>query len=518
MDLSKLSDSDLEAIAKNDMSAVSDAGLMALTGEQPQQPESTDMAPTAEAALQGVGQGLTLGYLPEIQARTAQGLQYILPESMGGGGNQSYEELKKEFKNREASLKQGSPSAYTAGLVGGSVALPLPGAGAAKGATVAARTAHAALKGAAVGGGIGGLQNIEDSENMSLKENLEERLDRAIKGAALGGALGAGFQSAAEGIKAIAKPAKEYLAGKVMGLQGQSAKAEKLIKQGKIEPLTKFMDEQGMLLPGATTKKVMEKSQKIIDDTGKEIGDVYSKIAKETAEGVNLENATPESINNFLKNQLDSQSVADDVIREAKQRLDIGEIDDAAFRAIENESNRLAKHGNSIEEFLRYRKGLDDRLNNVYKKQFVQDLTDKEEALLTMRRAVKTRMDNNIESIDQALSSKNSKLLKDLNDRYGKAKTLFDVSSKYETKGAAKSLIGLPETIAGGGAAGAIGGIPGVLGGIGTAIGLKTARKYGPGLGYQTLKGAEAAAKSAAPMMSTQKTVVPWLMMNREEK
>lgn len=168
----------------------------------------TEQTGAAEAAIQGFGQGETLGYLPEINARVAQATQYVLPESMGGGGNENYAQLKDYFTRQNQTMKQEHPYASLGGNVAGALAsAPLGGVvtkgigGAARmipGLTTAAEAAPAiarAGEAAATGAGYGAAMNPEEGS----------RLQNAKSGALLAGGLSAVGQAGAAAFPYIAR-------------------------------------------------------------------------------------------------------------------------------------------------------------------------------------------------------------------------------------------------------------------------------------------------------------------------
>jgi hypothetical protein len=99
-------------------------------------------------------------------------------------------------RGREAALadqtlaKEQHPQAYLAGQLAGAVAMPVPGAGAMKAATVGAR-ALGGLKAGAIGGGLYGA-----GEATSEGQALPDVAKSAGLGAAVGGPLGAGIGAA----------------------------------------------------------------------------------------------------------------------------------------------------------------------------------------------------------------------------------------------------------------------------------------------------------------------------------
>ncbi|MFN9972342.1 MAG: hypothetical protein ACK58T_20875 [Phycisphaerae bacterium] len=529
MDLSKLSDADLEAVSKGDMSKVSDDGLAALAGgEGPVQPKESK---PLEAALQGFGQGAGFGYLPEMQAGAGKAMEWIANKAGANIPEESYEEKLKAFRGRDKSLQQDSTGAYAFGNIGGAIAVPIPGLGAAKAATTAGKVGMAALKGGAQGAALAGLQNVSEGTPSITEDamaNLKERGKNALSGATIGGAFGAAGQAAGDALPALSQKLKTYLAGKQMGLTGQTKKAEKLIKNKRIEGIADFMDQEGMLGIGKNTEDVLAKTKEITDTTGKQIGSIYKTLNnKIIKEGIDPNNPNQvQGLNMILgEASINPKSIADDIVAKAKSEFDSGKMDDATFNAISKEAERLSKRQGTIEDLFEHRKDLDGRLSKIYEKPFV-DMSEKETALLSMRSSLKDRLDKHIGAIDTMYpKSKELPKLKELNDQFSKAADIKNVAEKYVIKGQTKNMLGLPEWVAAAGAGGgayASGDDP--VGSLAKAAavgaGLRLGRTYGPTTMYQASKGAAYAGKAAAksPSLATKGLISPWINMKNDEE
>lgn len=222
----------------------SESGASTPLPQVPAEPQTTAM----EAGLQGFGQGGTLGYLPEMQAGTAWGINQLgslkdkLAKAVGADSlvsedqklrdqgfklpeDESYDDLKNYFQRQDKTMKAEHPTASLAGNVGGAIAtIPVGGAlmkgtmGAAKfipGVTRAAELASAAektveasklakaglnvTKAAGQGAGYGFAMNPEVDQN---NPNPDAGIDARIENAKTGAMFGAGFGAAGEGLKA----------------------------------------------------------------------------------------------------------------------------------------------------------------------------------------------------------------------------------------------------------------------------------------------------------------------------
>lgn len=469
-------------------------------------------------AIAGAAQGVTLGHAPEIAAGLVSGVQEITKTP--GEQVPGYGERLEEYRGLKEELKEQSPVSFTMGEMAGTSVLPIPGASAARGGSALIRGAKAVGKGALEGAAFGAAYNPELPPEATMLDEFSARAEQAKEGLGIGGAVGGVTGATREAVSAVAEPIKKYFAGKTMGLGGQAGKAEKLYKQGKLDKSIDFMEQEGMLGVKASPESTYYTSKKILDETGKDIGETYKKVSNDLSQGVSMETATPEDIKNFVNSQLSSKNIADEAVLNAKQQFDVGDIDVAELNAVKREANRLAKHGDDISELLRYRKSLDKRLEKIWKKPFV-DMTEKEQALIAMRSLVKDKIDNHIQAIDRVSGGSNLELLKKLNERYSRASDIHDVAQKYYIKGKSKNLVGLPELIVGG--SGAVAGgvsaddpISGIAKGASAGLLYGIGRKYGPGASY---RGTQALQKKLEGSNKLPRTVVvPWLEMTREEQ
>jgi hypothetical protein len=216
MDLSKLSEADLSAIASGDMTKVSDEGLTHISSQPPEvsDPRAT-RAPavvkpepsSGKAAAAGVSQGLTFGYTPQIVGGIASLLgkaqDYFNPVKDPSTGatipRVDYTKARDATTHDIDEAKSAHPGAYFGGALAGSAA---PGALAAKATKGLGLVKGGALAGAA----IGSLSNPGDKEGV-VHNPLEGDFqgdDRAVNagiGAGAGAALGGLSQLIGKGAK-----------------------------------------------------------------------------------------------------------------------------------------------------------------------------------------------------------------------------------------------------------------------------------------------------------------------------
>jgi|GEM_PF-5019977 len=471
-----------------------------------QAPPAQDQFSPAEAVVEGFGQGASLGYLPKLQAAS---MSILHPEL-------TYEKALKQMLERGQAIQAEEPVASAAGTVGGALALPIPGAASVKGATLAAKVGRAATTGGAVGFAA------NPGENLSLEENLMARLKSAGLGAGLGGIA----QSAGSGLASL--PEKLSKTKTMMALKqagGRFKDFKETIKKGTGKKIEQFMQKEGMLTPGKTFENVAEKADEIVDDAGKQIQKTYQDVTESSAKELNLETATPQNIQNILSTKPNATQMADEFLTESAEKLTGKSGGQQALKTIEGELQNLKALGDepSIGQMLDYRKSLDDniRWNKTYGESpaAMQRLRD-------LRNAVQGRINKHIDALDTAFKSKNTALLKKINERYSNAKTVQNMSQDKLAREEARSVFGLLPVITGTGLASAEiaqGKDPttALAHGLLTAGATRAARTYGPGLTYQAARGAEALTRRTAPLerIPVQSYTLPWLLMgNKNER
>lgn len=206
MDLSKLSDDDLQAIAAGDMSKVSDAGLRLVAGK-PEIKASIQAGAQAKPQLRDVLatlQGPTFGFGDEIIGGVVGGAKTLFNDKPFA---QNYDETRDFVRGAVAQQQKEAPfrtglSQFVASLpVGGPLARLLPGAG-------------GLMKQAAVSGGLGAVSGAINALGDSEAKDAVGMATDAGKGAGLGLAMGAAGLPVMRGVSA---------AGSVLASQADNA-------------------------------------------------------------------------------------------------------------------------------------------------------------------------------------------------------------------------------------------------------------------------------------------------------
>lgn len=500
-------------MADNQMELLEKAKLIqrAKAIQQQKKAQETSDSRMGEAALQGFGQGATLGYLPEMQAGLEQGLSKVLPEDMGGGDDLTYAQRLQQMKERGQSLEQKHPVASGIGNVAGSLTtLPFGGA-AAKGASGLAKIAKGAGVGAAYGAAINPNQSGQDANF-----NLMQRLENAGYGAALGGSGEALLAGGSAALKNLSEKLKSSSVMKQIG--ANASQIRKILQKDEIPKIEGFLKDENLMTLGKTVEDVAERAQSVMDETGPAIGKLYedAQMASQTI-GVGQ------------KNRISGPELADEIIKDTKEKYKAHANRDMVIKEIEQSVAPLRDMGDNpnIVDIHNYRKSLDENINWSQK---AQERDAVQKAFIDARNKVADKTKQVIESVDQSLGSEQTSLLKNLNARYSSAATVSNIATQGSAREMSRALMGAGVI---GGGAGIIttgadiargGDVAGAIGkGLAVGAGAALARKYGTPIAYKAGKAAGAIGKAASsasnrPGAVAAGIVSPWVQMREKDK
>lgn len=216
-------------------------GAIRLSPDQIQQGRYLDDVGGFESFLRGGAQGLTFGFADEISGAF---------ESIFSG--KTYEQARDESRRNFEAAQLANPGLFTGGEIAGAVGTAfIPGIGAARGASTAAKLGRAALEGGIAGSGF--------SEATDLGGVIED----SVKGAALSAGVGGAGMAVARGASAAGQAAKRGIADAARRLaQSAPDRAKKRI----IKQITSGANKK-WINPIIDDKKATERiSQMILDD------------------------------------------------------------------------------------------------------------------------------------------------------------------------------------------------------------------------------------------------------------
>lgn len=246
-----------------------------------------------EAFIQGAGQGLSLGYLPQIQAATEPYIQKALDFFGGDNTNkqleqqgfkiqnlpeQSYVQRRDEAIKRSQQMEREQPGASMAGQIAGAIPSAVGIGGVFKaGAGAAGKIAQAAKS----GGLIGAVRNPGDTEGEVAPLQAKDRALNVLKDAATGAVLQGGIESVGKIAKTL-KQAPESLQkwSQLKSVKAGGAMLKDFRKQfgnKKAYELGQTIIDNGIVSVGDDIAEIAVKAEGLKNISGQKIGQIYSQ-------------------------------------------------------------------------------------------------------------------------------------------------------------------------------------------------------------------------------------------------
>lgn len=306
--------------------------------------------PAAEAAIQGLGQGATFGYLPELQAAASKPIYAALNLATGQDIEpESYEQEKLRMQELQAKAAQESPKAYMGGQLA-SMFIPIPGNALAKaggkvgsvvkGSGALSKIGRGALTGATEGALYGALSNVEPGKQGDVNDQINARLGQALEGLQFGGAVGGGLPAAVEGLKTtgvLAKKGGQKLMTTIFGVSEENierARANPNLlteKAPTMEGVKDILDQtvgklrddverykqkhQGSSLEAKETKAALKEATKLRKEAIKD-----ARLPKET------QNQLADAIEDLKSNVIKESKESYEVLEKSNALIDIGPV------------------------------------------------------------------------------------------------------------------------------------------------------------------------------------------------
>jgi len=443
-----------------------DAYLASKSGQN-----DSDASPLQSAA-EGAVEGLTAGLAPVLGGISLTALDTLSGVIKPQDILERYRQYRDSDKAKSEALKEQNPKSFLGGEVVGTI-LPALLTG---GASSVSSAAEAGAK-------YGAAQALGSTPaDISKGEIVPAALDVGT-GAAGGALLGAAGEKLLGALSKTPGMLNKYAAKKAVSAIGSTkGQLKNLIKEDKLIPQGEELLKSGIVSPFRGTEGMLDKAEQTVESSGKEIGDILSKI-----DNVSI-NENPE-----LKQQFFNPQSVVNSIKELQQGFTKnGRI----LPTFESEYNKLDKAVATIEAFgsepISFKEA--NELKSLISKTAYGDQGKLEDKLMGQVRGI---INDNIEQAADkvAQASGDTDLLKkyiENKQTYGAAKQAVNsLTGKVATDIKANDL-GLTDYIAGSAAALAHGG-PGAV----AAVGLKKlASSYGKSL-------QATGAKSAANVMSS---------------
>lgn len=326
-----------------------------------------------EAALEGFGEGATLGYLNNIQGALEKPAFAIMNAITGQDVEaDDYVKARDFYNKRQERLKEENPGSFGAGQVAGTIVSSMPVAKAAQGATVLGR----AIQGAKAGSLYGAAQNTSEQEGDMGGLDLGERGMNLAFGAATGAGASLGVDGVTTGLRKasqlLAKPTeaiKKSVGQKLKDTaEGQMFKAtgarKKDFDQGEVKEVGRWLLDKGEIKIGDSVDDIAEKTAQYKAAAGKRLDQVYSSAEDSLKNVMNQKGFDPlrdkQRILQAAKKQLGDTVGADDAITKLSNYLDSVAVehgDKPYQQALNSFSKEKQKF---IAEAKQYRKDLRD--------------------------------------------------------------------------------------------------------------------------------------------------------------
>lgn len=457
------------------------------------------------AALEGFGQGASMGYLPQLQAAMGK----LMPnptadldaqlKKQGFSLNQkedTYTGLRDENIKRQEALKASNPYAYHgAQLAGGISTAPLLEGAVGSLAPGLSKAGKAIANGTA----FGALQNPGDQEGI-VHNPLEGDLQLGSRSvnAGLGALLGWGGNKLASKIGGAsgeltdAGQKLETLAEKnaLRNAGAQKPQMRALNNQDRTKDVGRFIIDEGIAPIGADADLIAENAAKARNKYGAEIGNVFDEIEKGGESG-----------------KFDRKEIA-------KAMRDAIQSDDAVAGSLDAEDimPKLDKYITNFEkgegpasarDLLKLKGKFDGRIN--YSKN-VQDLPELQQGYKALRSTINQTINDRASSLSDKLGGSLGNRLKEANTKYGLAAAADDLAAnKLAMEGNNFfSLTDRMAAMAGGGAGLLGGGLTAIPAAVASAAASKAARTYGPGVSTALLDNSGQFLQGAGQMLDGQ--------------
>lgn len=249
-----------------------------------------------ETAVQGFGNGLTLGYAPQLQALSEKYIVDPLASSLYDlppQPDESYVQKRDKLIQRQEDLFKENPKTALGSQLAGGAASGLatmglmPEVAGAKAATLGSRVLSGAIQGGKAGAVIGAVANPGDTKGEVSALQIPDRIANTAKGGLTGAVLGGATPLVAEGVT-----------GAAQGLSGR---------------LKDFAEKTALNATGATGKQVSQfgdnAGRELLDQKIVRFGDTQSKISSRATQALDDANS---QIDESLKKLADSGVTVDE--------------------------------------------------------------------------------------------------------------------------------------------------------------------------------------------------------------
>lgn len=471
----------------------------------------------ASAALDKFSKSMSFGYDLPIMAKGDE-----LIERAGNVFSDEktdpnfYEKRLAELEERRSTLEEMYPTTSAISEIAGYIA---PGASIAKGAKAAIggiKALPAVAKGATIaateGAAMAGLQRAD-----SIDEKLQNAAWGAITGASLSG-LGKGMEKAGGYLKEHAK------ALRIKGIGSMLRDFRNIYERGEIDKLNNFIKENKILKPGSNVESVVRKTKPLVQKIGKELDDVYQGVKKKLDDSDFIESLTPKQQEKYFEVGFYPASNKDDAVKYVYDKIKTEQGANSAIKQIESYLDQIATNMGDdigIKKAQEVKSAIDRTINYARNPRNPDPI--KEQAFKHLRTFVNNKIKEQVKFVDDVIGGEQAKQLAKLNNDYGSAAKILDISSDRVARDASNRIFGLSEQIATGAlGAGALarGEDPEtalLLSGLGF-LASKGVKKFGPGIGAPLLEAGAKAVQGIGQVSSAAARPVAGMVAQEPKK
>lgn len=482
--------------SKPNFAHMSDDEIDKLVAEKMQGKQDNGNDRPLQAALSGFGQGASFGYLPQLQAATEKGVDYLFgdntDEKLRSQGfeiaqDPSYVETRDQYIKDTESLQASNPKSFIAGNIGGSIATGIATGGGVsaltkgtQAASLGSRIATAAKTGAVVGA----VRNPGDTEGELNPIQLEERAINAVQDAFTGVAIqGAGeiIGNTAKAVKNSPKVLKAWSQVKSYKASGAMLKDfRKSFGNRKVSEIGQTMIDKKIVSVGDDVADIAKKADIARQDVGNSISKIYDG-ADDVLSTVDPKTLNPDQLRAITSSEVDLGNFANAYKADLLKRFKGLSGSSTVVSRISKELDDIAVNGKvSLKKLQEVRRSIDEQIN--FSKS-TQELKGVQEELLGMRNKLQDIAKQRLLAVDKITGGKSARELVKANKEYSNLAEITKIANDRVARDSSNAAFGLRERISGGAGAvvgGMIGGIPGAaVGGVVGSITTKIARNYG---------------------------------------
>lgn len=417
----------------------------------------------AMPGLESIGNAISLGYLPQIQAFVEKNLMpnptaEVDAQLKAQGFQipaQDYVNLRDENIARQEEQARLYPDKVLGGnILGAITTAPIMGAaGQAAGLGQKAGAVNRLKDAALFGLGYGAVVNPGDTEGEVSPLQLNDRALNAGKNALMGVAVQGAGETVAKASEAVKKApeifekAGNITAVKAIGAIGRDMK--KLFRNNNAQELGDTLIKNNIIQAGDTLEDVAQKALTAKNEAGKRIGDIYKQTNAELKNPQTLAKLSPKNRKLLSITELDGDRLADVSFKRIEKSLKNDLARTEVKNKIKDTLDELRSKGSNIDllDLQEMKTKLDKRIN--YDKA-LRDMPEVQQEFKNIRDVLSKAIQNRVRVLGRVSGNKELiNELKDANKLYGQYSKAESIASSRARELEGQRFLSLTETITG---------------------------------------------------------------------